>query len=256
MCVYAIYSVCNRRMKILITADLHYREHWFRWLLSRAADYDLICIAGDLLDMFREEPRMEQARQVTRWIREVSKVTWVAVCSGNHDNAGRQISPDRAPAYEWLVTVGRESKIVTDGSTHVLDDLIITTVPYHCSKEQKSIWLDRGAVIRRQRGSPWLVLHHVPPIAYPGSTKEEAEAAELLLNYRPEYFISGHSHQFPYFPGSSWAQRIEGVNVVVPGQLLRAPFPNHIILNSESGEVSWETANQNWIPEDECGEHF
>jgi Icc-related predicted phosphoesterase len=37
------------RMKILITADLHYREHWLRWLLSRAANYDLICIAGDLL---------------------------------------------------------------------------------------------------------------------------------------------------------------------------------------------------------------
>ena len=86
-----VVTVCNQRMKIFITADLHYREHWFRWLLDRAADYDLICIVGDLLDMFYREPRLAQAREVSRWIRELAKVTRVAICSGNHDEAGRQI---------------------------------------------------------------------------------------------------------------------------------------------------------------------
>jgi len=237
-------------MKIFITADLHYREHWFRWLLDRAADYDLICIVGDLLDMFYREPRIVQATEVGRWMRELAKVTRVAICSGNHDNAGRQISADRAPVYEWLVALGGEPKIITDGATQTVNDLIVTTVPYHCSKEQKLVWLERGAIIRRQRGGPWLVLHHIPPIAYPGSTKEEAEAAELLRTYRPEYFISGHSHQFPYFPGSSSAQSIDGVNVLVPGQLLSSPFPNHVILNTESGEMGWKTSSQEWISED------
>jgi hypothetical protein len=138
----------------------------------------------------------------------------------------------------------------------VLDDLIVTTVPYHCSKEQKSVWLDRGAVIRRQCGDPWLVLHHIPPIAYPGSTKEEAEAAKLLQIYRPEYFISGHSHQFPYFPRSGWAQRIDGVDVLVPGQLLSALFPNHIIVNTESGEAGWETSSREWIAEEGLHDHL
>ena len=138
-------------MKILITADLHYRKHWFRWLIKKGPKYDLICIAGDLLDMFKTESRTEQAREVSRWIRELAKVTKVAVCSGNHDNAGRQISPDRAPVYEWFVGLGAEPKIVTDGSTQIVDDLIVTAVPYHCSKEQKSVWLDRGSAIRRQR---------------------------------------------------------------------------------------------------------
>ena len=100
-------------MKILITADLHYREHWFRWLIEQSANYDLICIAGDLLDMFCSEPRIVQASEVSRWIRELAKVTWVAVCSGSHDNAGRQISPDRAPVYEWLVALGKQPKIIT-----------------------------------------------------------------------------------------------------------------------------------------------
>ena len=43
----------NQPMRILITADLHYREQWFR-LLSRPAECDLVCIAGDLLDMFND----------------------------------------------------------------------------------------------------------------------------------------------------------------------------------------------------------
>ena len=117
-------------MRILITADLHYREQWFR-RLSRAAEWDLVCIAGDLLDMFNDEPRIVQARTVSRWIRELAKVTRVAICSGNHDNAGRQISADRAPVYEWLAVLGKEPRIITDGSTDVLGDLIVTTVPYH-----------------------------------------------------------------------------------------------------------------------------
>jgi Icc-related predicted phosphoesterase len=237
-------------MKILITADLHYRENWFRWLSAQAGDYDLICMAGDLLDMFYSEPRIVQAREVSRWIRELAKVTRVAICSGNHDNAGRQISADRAPVYEWLVALGKEPKIITDGVTEVVNDLIVTTVPYHCSKEQKAIWLDRGSTIRRQRGSPWLVLHHAPPMSFPGSVGEEREAAELFQRYRPAYFIPGHSHQFPYLVGRSWTHVIKGVHLLVPGQLLAAPFPNHIVLDTNSGQAWWETSSKEWIPED------
>jgi hypothetical protein len=76
-------------------------------------------------------------------------------------------------------------------------------------------------------------MHHIPPIAFPGSTREETEAAELFLAYRPDYSVSGHSNQFPYFPGSTWRQIVDGVNVLVPGQLLNAPFPNHVVLNTE-----------------------
>src|SRR6516164_108688 len=237
-------------MKILITADLHYRENWFRWLSAQAGDYDLICMAGDLLDMFYSEPRIVQAREVRRWIRELAKVTRVAICSGNHDNAGRQISADRAPVYEWLVALGKEPNIITDGVTEIVNDLIVTTVPYHCSKGQKSVWLERGNILRRQRGTRWLVLHHAPPMGFPGSIGEEHEAEELLLRYRPEWFISGHSHQFPYLAGRSWTHVIKGVHLLVPGQLLAAPFPNHIVLDMNSGQARWETLSKEWIPED------
>ena len=64
---------------------------------------------------------------------------------------------------KWLVDLDAHPNIIADGVTRKLEDLILTTIPYHCSKEEKSIWLDRGSTIRRQTGKTWMVLHHVPP---------------------------------------------------------------------------------------------
>lgn len=244
-------------MKILLTADLHSRKHWFRWLIEQAANYELVCIAGDLLDTFKGEPRTQQASQVGRWIRELAGVSQVAICSGNHDNAGHRIIADRAPVYEWFHALRSDPKIITDGMTRVIDDLIVTTIPYHCSREQKSIWLDRGATIRRQRANRWLALHHVPPsMDLAVRSGEESEASALLMTYQPDFFVSGHTHAYPYLSGNSWMQNIAGVRVLVPGQLLGAPFPNHIVLDMESGEASWQTTSRVWIPEDGLYDHL
>ena len=37
--------------------------------------------------------------------------------------------------YEWLHALGKDRNIITDGATDVANDLIVTTVPHHCSKE-------------------------------------------------------------------------------------------------------------------------
>jgi hypothetical protein len=64
----------------------------------------------------------------------------------------------RCTLYEWFIDLGAHPNIITDGTTRKLEDLIQTTIPYHCSKEEKAIWLDRGLTIRRQTGKPWMVL--------------------------------------------------------------------------------------------------
>jgi predicted MPP superfamily phosphohydrolase len=192
------------QMKFLLTADLHFRTDWFRWLVGQAPNYDLVCISGDLLDMFEVKSTREQAREVTTLIKELADIVPVAVCSGNHDNAAGLVSHDRASLYKWLVDLGAHPNIITDGATRKLENLILTTVPYHCPKEEKAIWLDRGLTIRRQTGQPWMMLHHVPPKTGLGVSGEESEAAGLLLAYRPDYFVSGHNHAFPYKSGQSW----------------------------------------------------
>jgi hypothetical protein len=46
------------------------------------------------------------------------------------------------------------------------------------------------------------------------------------------------------------------VSVLVPGQLMSAPFPNHIKLDTESGESTWQTNRETWMPEDERFEYL
>jgi predicted MPP superfamily phosphohydrolase len=243
-------------MKLLITADLHFRLHWFRWLIEQAPSYDLVCIAGDLLDMFRSETRTEQAREIRTLVKELADIVPVAVCSGNHDNAGRLVSHDRVSVYEWFIDLGTHRNIITDGSTRKLESLIVTTIPYHCSRQEKSIWLDRGSTIRRQTRLPWIVLHHVPAKTGSGVSGEELEAAEILATYRSDYFVSGHDHKFPYATGQSWNQKLGESRLLVPGQLLNAAIPNYITMDTESGELFWLTASETWIPEDELYDHL
>jgi Icc-related predicted phosphoesterase len=71
-------------MKILLTADLHFRPKWFDWLIGESAKFDLMCIAGDLLDIFAKEPRADQAREVSRLLRRLAQRTRLALCSGNY----------------------------------------------------------------------------------------------------------------------------------------------------------------------------
>jgi hypothetical protein len=72
----------------------------------------------------------------------------------------------------------------------------------------------------------------------------------------PIIFVSGHDHAFPYTSGQSWNQRLGEARLLVPGQLLRAPFPNYVNLDTESGEYSWHTTSETWIPEDGLYDHL
>jgi hypothetical protein len=55
----------------------------------------------------QQRRRADQAREVSRLLRRLAQRTRLALCSGNHNNAGRQISSDRAPwTTELRVTSG------------------------------------------------------------------------------------------------------------------------------------------------------
>jgi hypothetical protein len=88
------------------------------------------------------------------------------------------------------------------------------------------------------------------------SAAKKSEALDLFAIYRPDYFVSGHNHAFPYESGQGWNQKLGESRLLVPGQLLRAPIPNNIKQDSESGELSWHTASETWIPEDGLYDHL
>ncbi len=90
--------------------------------------------------MFNPETRLEQARDVTRLIRDLADVVPVVLCSGNHDNAGRLVSYDRASVYEWFIDLGIHPNIITDGSTSPAMIMHILTHPVKAGpKNERSV---------------------------------------------------------------------------------------------------------------------
>lgn len=270
-------------MKVLLTADLHYRLPWYRWLIEQAPPVDLVCIAGDLLDMLREGSRSWQAREVSALLKELAEKVPVALCSGNHDNAGKMIVHDRVTVLAWMMKDLEARGLITDGQTATFGSLVVSTIPYWSSKEQKKVLLDRGKTIRRQSKRQWLVLHHCPPnfgaqmglglgtLKSGGGESlrqcsgEEAEAGELLLEYQPDFWLSGHLHSYPYIVGQGPEMALGALNgegvrqktlILVPGQLARASVPNYMILDTESGTSTWHTESTTWIPEDGFYDHL
>jgi hypothetical protein len=166
-------------MKLILTADLHFRLHWFRWLIEEASNFDLVCIAGDLLDIFKFETRTEQSREIAKLIRELADRVMVAVCSGNHDNAGRLVSHDRVSVYGWFIDLGTHPNIITDGSTRKLENLIVTTIPYHCSKEEKSSSIEAPRFADKPGCRGWFFITFRPKRAWVSPGR----------NWKPQNFL-------------------------------------------------------------------
>ena len=40
--------------------------------------------------------------------------TALAICSGNHDAVGREITSDRAPVFEWLAELSKHRNFISD----------------------------------------------------------------------------------------------------------------------------------------------
>jgi len=61
-------------------------------------------------------------------------------------------------------------------------------------------------------------LRQAAAITGSGVSGEESEATEILAEYEPTYFVSGHNHSLPTRPAKSWNQKLGEVSLLVPGQ--------------------------------------
>jgi hypothetical protein len=100
------------QMDILLTADLHSKSRWFRWLESQA---ELIGIAGDLWDLFSSVDPKTQSIAATSFLRRLSTKTKVAVCSGNHDSID-YLANTCVAAPLWLSELNGIKNLIADGA--------------------------------------------------------------------------------------------------------------------------------------------
>jgi Icc-related predicted phosphoesterase len=228
-------------MKILLTSDLHLSLPWFEWLIAKGSALDLVCIAGDFLDLFSKESKLKQVAQVQGHLRDLASRTNVALCSGNHDSFGPIVPVARGPTYPWLVELDNLPSVISDGQTRIVGELVVTTLPYCANAAAKRILLDRGQSIRKSRGWHWLVLHHEPPALIEPAEAGEYEAEQLLGEFLPDFWLSGHVHDLPYKLGGKWSHELGTTIVLTPGQIPEASWPNHIELDTESGKIEWRS---------------
>jgi Icc-related predicted phosphoesterase len=227
-------------MKILAVSDLHFGLKQFDWVVQQAERYDLVIIAGDLLDIGGHLDLDSQITIVVKYLRSISAKTRLLVCSGNHD--GDEKNDAQEFIARWLQRV-RAAGLVVDGSSTEVAGLRASVCP----------WWDgpatRGAMQQFLRAehatSPqdWLWVHHAPPdgVGVSWTGKEHAGDAFLVAiinELSPHYVFSGHIHNSPFRTGGAWAGRIGRTWVFNPGKQLGSP-PAFIELDLEKRLARW-----------------
>lgn len=254
-------------VKLLLTADLHFRKPWFEWLLRVTGHYDMVCIAGDLLDMFHPDGVVPQLIYIYEWMQMMAKLEVpIALCSGNHDLPGNQpilvpgvsirkdklaILGEYAKHNRWLhalkmnhlVAVDDDSKIIRTSSEEAIS---VLCVPYSAGGSMVPL---------APAADPCLILHHEPPaqtlLAEPKTGNREFALA--IARKQPTWTLSGHVHftqgesnAFSQRIGKSWCFNCRQI----PPSLIMPPEPNYIMLDTKSREASWVHWGSRKTPEE------
>jgi Icc-related predicted phosphoesterase len=202
-------------MKILHVSDLHFTKHWYHWLSNEAPAHDLLVISGDLLDLHNVTAHSKQIQWVSQWIDSHPRP--VCVCSGNHDLEWDARTERWTPAY-WLRAF--DNPLVRgDGQRVMLDGLSLLTI----------------SCTTRPKGAPadiWVV--HAPPtntaVARRPSGRDagDPDLVASVRSHTPRVVLAGHVHDPIH-----WHERTESTLYLNPGHTAGAPFPNHIILQTQ-----------------------
>jgi Icc-related predicted phosphoesterase len=227
-------------MRLLAVADLHYSLPQFDWVLEIAADFDVVVLAGDLLELASIVDRRAQAVVVRKYFERLRAVTRLLICSGNHDLDAPHESGEKVA--KWLAA-SPDDGIITDGESIELDGVLITICPWWdgpITRAGIAVQLAEAAKAERRL---WIWIHHAPPDKSPtswGGARHfgDAELVQWIMQYKPDIVLSGHVHQSPFVKDGSWVDRIGNTWVFNAGQQFGAP-PTHIIIDTDEGEALW-----------------
>lgn len=225
-------------MKILLVADLHYALKQFDWLAATAPDFDLVVVAGDLLDISSAVDTAAQIVVVRTYLSDLARVSSrIVVCSGNHDLDIK--GPHGERIADWLRNL--PGGIVTDGDRALIDRTLVSVCPWWDGPETRSAVAEQLARDAAGRKGRWIWIYHAPPSDSPvswGGKRHFGDTvlAEWIARYQPDMVLSGHVHQSPFVSGGSWADQIDGTWVFNVGKQ-PGPAPTHAIFDLDAWEA-------------------
>jgi Icc-related predicted phosphoesterase len=227
-------------MKLLIVADLHYTLPQFDWLLTAAPRYDVVIIAGDLLDTGSSVDAGTQIVVVLKYLDRLRQLTRVLVCSGNHDLDA--VGADGEKHAGWMRAV-RRLDIPTDGDSLDIGGKRATICAWWDGPLARQAIGEQLEAAARQRHGPWIWVYHAPPPDTPVSWSGarhfgDPALREWVLRYQPDFVFSGHVHEAPFAHNGSWVDQVGSTWLFNTGRQL-GPVPTTISVDTEAEEAAW-----------------
>jgi len=227
-------------VRILLTSDLHYALPQFDWVVAQVADFDLVVVAGDLLDISSAVPLDAQIAVLQALFGSLADQRKLVVSSGNHDltapdSAGEQSAP-------WLQALG-EHGVAVDGDTIEMAGALVTVCPWWDGPVGRERVAGQLARDSRRGGRPWVWVYHWPPDASPtcwtgNRHYGDPDLQGWIAEHRPDVVLTGHVHNPPFKPDGAWADRIDGTWVFNAGRQI-GPVPASIEIDLGSRSASW-----------------
>ena len=227
-------------MKILLVSDLHYALKQYDWTAAVAADYDLVVIAGDHLDIAGQLDGSVQIVVILKYLQRLAAQAKLVVSSGNHDLDRRDAHGEKVAS--WMERV-RRLGIPTDGDSVEMGGTLVTVCPWWdgpVAQAAVRAQIERDAAKAKDH---WIWVYHAPPEGSPTSWDGQrfygdADLSGWIDAYRPDIVFAGHIHQAPFKRAGSWVDRIGPTWVFNCGQQI-GPTPAHIVLDTEAREAAW-----------------
>ena len=227
-------------VRLLLVSDLHYSLPQLDWIVEAAAEFDLVVVAGDSLNIASPVSLDAQTVVIVRYLSMLQSITRVSVSSGNHDLTGPDIQGEQTAL--WLNDV-RSRGIPTDGESVLLEDTLVTICPWWdgpAGQEALSTQL-RSAAAHRPR--TWVWVYHWPPLGSPTCWTGRRDYGDTELRtwidqHRPDIVLTGHVHEAPFKSDGSWADRIGDTWVFNAGHQI-GPVPARIELDLNAGTATW-----------------
>ena len=227
-------------MKCLLVSDLHYNLHHYDWLTDVASNFDVLVIAGDLLDVSSPVSPQAQISVVLSYLNELKDLTNLVVSSGNHDLNSRNENGEK---YTKWFSECRKQGIVSDGDYYINEDVLFTVYPWWDGPDVKNEIIKQLEIDSQREKNKWIWVYHPPPADSPTSWNGrkhygDEDLLEWIEKYGPDLVFGGHVHQAPFSEDGSWVDQVGKTLFFNPGKQI-GQFPTHIILDPERLEAVW-----------------